>query len=175
MAISDFFSNKLVVGLGNPGKKYLNTKHNIGFYILDTLLTQENPIWLGKKDLKSEIFKLNNTVFAKPQTYMNASGEAVSKLIHFYKFDISQLVVIHDDADLGLGRIKFAKNSSSAGHHGIESIAQMLGTLDFARLRVGVGRPENSKFDLHDYVLSDCIQEELALISKNFESFVKTL
>lgn len=175
MVMNDFFSNKLVVGLGNPGKKYLNTKHNIGFYILDTILTQESPIWLGKKDLKSEIVKVNSTLFAKPQTFMNASGEAVSKLMHFYKFDINQLVVIHDDADLDMGRIKIAKNSSSAGHHGIESIAQMLGTLDFTRLRIGVGRPDNSKFDLHDYVLSDFTKEELELISKNFESFVKTL
>jgi PTH1 family peptidyl-tRNA hydrolase len=175
MVMNDFFTNKLIVGLGNPGKKYHNSRHNIGFYTLDTILTQESPIWLGKKDLRSEIYKLNNTLFAKPQTYMNASGEAVSKLMQFYKFDISQLVIIHDDADLEVGRIKFAKNSSSAGHHGIESIARMLGSLDFVRLRIGIGRPENSKFDLHDYVLSDFTQEELKLISKNFESFLKTL
>lgn len=175
MVMNDFFVNKLVVGLGNPGKKYHSTKHNIGFVVIDNIVTHLDPIWLGKKDLKAEVFKAGTTVYAKPQTFMNASGEAVSKLLHFYKYDLSKLVVIHDDADLDLGRIKLVKNSGSAGHHGVESIAQHLGTLDFVRLRIGVGRPTTAKFDLHDYVLSDFTTADLELISKNFESFVKTL
>lgn len=173
--MTNFFDSKLVVGLGNPGTKYANTKHNIGFILLDMLLTHHDPTWLGKKNLKSEIFKLGTSVFAKPQTYMNASGEAVVKLLNFYKYSVADLLVIHDDADLELGRIKLAKNSGSAGHHGIESISGMLKTLDFTRLRIGVGRPANSKFDLHDYVLSEFTVEEKELILKNFETFLKTI
>ena len=175
METNSFINGKLVVGLGNPGNKYKNTKHNIGFILLDTLITQDSRSWLKKSNLNSEIIKIDKTIFAKPLTFMNDSGIAVSKILSFYKLNINDLIVIHDDADLELGRIKLAKNSSSAGHHGIESIHQKLGTLDFYRIRIGIGRPQESKFVLHDYVLSDFKPEDLDLIIKNFESFLKTI
>lgn len=172
---SPFFSNKLIVGLGNPGEKYTNTRHNIGFIILDTFFVHGTDTWLKQAQFKSLIIKTDSSIFAKPQTFMNNSGEAVSKILNFYKKSPADLVVIHDDVDLELGRIKLAKNSGSAGHHGIESIKEHIGTLDFYRIRVGVGRPAQAQFDIENYVLQNFLREEEEQILKSFETFVKTL
>ena len=172
---SQFFSNKLIVGLGNPGEKYTNTRHNIGFIILDTFFVHGTDKWLKQAQFKSLVLKTDASIFAKPQTFMNNSGEAVSKILNFYKKGPEDLVVIHDDVDLDLGRIKLAKNSGSAGHHGIESIAQHIGTLDFYRLRIGVGRPVQVGFDIESYVLQAFLQDEKEQILKSFDTFVKTL
>ena len=172
---SQFFSNKLIVGLGNPGEKYTNTRHNIGFIILDTFFVHETDTWLKQAQFKSLVLKTDSSILVKPQTFMNGSGEAVSKILNFYKKSPEDLVVIHDDVDLDLGRIKLAKNSGSAGHHGIESIKEHLGTLDFYRLRIGVGRPVQVGFDIESYVLQAFSQDEKEQILKSFDTFVKTL
>ena len=125
----------LIVGLGNPGKKYKNTRHNIGFRIVDELT----------KELSS--LKRRGVILAKPKTFMNLSGKAVKSLIKKYKIPTANLWVIHDDIDLPLGKIRIVKNRGAAGHKGVESIIKELGTKNFVRFRIGIcpktGKPKN--------------------------------
>lgn len=134
----------LIVGLGNPGPKYESTRHNIGFVVVDhvvKLLSEVRKSWEMNTTFRAEICKLADLVFAKPQTFMNASGFSVRKLMDFYKIDIDHLWVVHDDIDLPIGKIRIRKGGASAGHHGIESIIRELGSKDgFIRFRLGVGR-----------------------------------
>ena len=122
----------LIVGLGNPGKQYENTRHNLGFRVLDLLTTNEG--WENKYD--SKFLKLDDVILAKPQTFMNKSGEAVKEILKYYP--AAELVVIHDELDLPLGAIKIQKNISGAGHNGIQSIIEQLGTQNFIRIRLGI-------------------------------------
>ncbi|MDP3954820.1 MAG: aminoacyl-tRNA hydrolase [bacterium] len=137
---------KLIVGLGNPGEKYLNTRHNIGFMAVDKLLKDLAPVEKSRWELdgktKAETAKLGEILLAKPQTFMNAVGFAVAKLVNFYKVESSDLWVVHDDLDLPLGKIKIRQGGGAAGHHGLESIIEKLGTTNFVRFRLGVGRPK---------------------------------
>lgn len=148
----------LIVGLGNPGEKYENTRHNLGFMVLDDLakklLPLEKTIW--KKDNKSNsLFIINTPLFilAKPQTFMNASGSSVSKLAAYYKIKPQNIWVIHDDVDLPLGKFKIRVGGAAAGHHGVESIMAGLGTDKFVRFRLGIGRPVEDSFSVESYVL----------------------
>ena len=122
----------LIVGLGNPGKQYENTRHNLGFRVLDLLTTNEG--WENKYD--SKFLKLDDVILAKPQTFMNKSGEAVKEILKYYP--AAELVVIHDELDLPLGAIKIQKNISGAGHNGIQSIIEQLGTQNFIRIQLGI-------------------------------------
>ncbi|MEJ0021547.1 MAG: aminoacyl-tRNA hydrolase [Candidatus Doudnabacteria bacterium] len=126
----------LIVGLGNPGKQYENSRHNFGFRVLD-LLSGGEP-WENKYD--SQIIKTDDIILAKPQLYMNLSGKAVTQILKFYP--AAQLVVVHDELDLPLGSMKIVKNNSSAGHHGVQSIIDEIGTKDFIRIRLGIDNPE---------------------------------
>lgn len=134
----------LIVGLGNPGEKYLYTRHNIGFMVVDQVvkdLVSVNKTWTEQKDIKAAVFKTPDLVCLKPLSFMNASGFAVKKLVDFYKITLPDLWVVHDDIDLPLGKIRIRKGGGSAGHHGIESIMRELGGKDgFVRFRLGVGR-----------------------------------
>ncbi len=140
---------KLIVGLGNPGKKYENSRHNVGFMVVDELARKfqiSNFKFQIDKKANAEIIKTSHggeeIVLAKPQVFMNASGFAVAKLCsHLAIEQFSNLWVIHDDLDLPLGKIKIVQGRGSAGHHGIESIIRELGTADFVRFRLGVGHP----------------------------------
>jgi len=151
---------KLIVGLGNPGKKYDKTRHNIGFVIIDeiTKKLQATNCKLEKK-FKSEISEGNSNrekvIFVKPQTFMNNSGEAVQSLINFYKLDPEKdLVVIHDDKDIPLGNIKIQKDKNSAGHNGVQSIIDHLKTKNFTRVRIGVAPEDPRKIgNTADFVL----------------------
>lgn len=131
----------LIVGLGNPGEKYKNSHHNFGFLVLDALQKKiSSPLnyFVFDKKTNSEIFKAKDMFLAKPQSFMNNSGESISKLLSFYKLSPENLVVIHDDFDLPLGRIKIVKTGGDAGHHGIESIIRTLKTPNFTRIRLGI-------------------------------------
>jgi peptidyl-tRNA hydrolase, PTH1 family len=131
----------LIVGLGNPGDKYQNSHHNFGFLVLDALQKKlSSPLNYFSLDKKSNsmIFKHHELLLAKPQTFMNLSGNAVQSLLNFYKLECQNLVVIHDDFDLPLGKIKIVKKGGDAGHHGIESIIKSLGTPNFVRIRLGI-------------------------------------
>lgn len=150
---------KLIVGLGNPEKKYDNTRHNIGFMVLDN--------YLGKVDYKSKFNGLyyekniNNEkiIFLKPQTYMNNSGLSVFEFVNFYKISFKDILIIHDDLDLDVGMIKFKFNSSSGGHNGIKSIINCLGSQEFSRLKIGINN--EYKKDTIDFVLSKFSKKDI--------------
>jgi peptidyl-tRNA hydrolase, PTH1 family len=162
---------KLIVGLGNPGKEYSTNRHNIGFLCLNHF-ARLHRITLDRKQSRSRVgigcVAGNEVALAKPQTYMNLSGIAVSQLMQRYKLSVEDLVVIHDDLDLPLGKIRVRKGSSAAGHNGIKSIIANLGTQEFIRIRVGISRParedENKEESIVDYVLGDFTAEDKSVI-----------
>lgn len=155
----------LVVGLGNPGGEYKLTRHNIGFMAVDYCLQGlGNPA--AKNQFKAEIFQTkigeHQVIFCKPQTYMNLSGESVQPLMGFFKIPLDHLIVIHDEIDQPFGQMKIQKNRGHGGHNGIKSITGLMGTMDYTRLRLGVGRPENPQFNVADYVLGKFTQDEFS-------------
>jgi PTH1 family peptidyl-tRNA hydrolase len=148
---------KLIVGLGNPGLRYARTRHNVGFDTVDISATRQRWIWDTRRSralLASGTIDENKVVLAKPQTYMNDSGIAVSELVRFYKIDRADLLVICDDLDLPLGRLRLRPDGSAGGQHGLESIISYLGTNGFARIKIGVGRPANGRGENIGFLLS---------------------
>jgi len=158
---------KIIVGLGNPGKEYKNSRHNAGFILVDKLAEKLDLTWGYEKKFDAEVCKNDNYVLVKPQAFMNDSGSVVSRALHFFKVSLGDLIVVHDDVDLPFGEVKFKKGSGTAGHHGVTDIVEKAGTLNFWRFRVGVGRPENNKFNVHGYVLGDFSGEELSILEDN--------
>jgi len=167
---------KLIVGLGNPGRKYEKNRHNVGFMCLNHF-ARRHSIRLDKKRGKARIgsgeVAGSKLVVARPQTYMNLSGSAVSLLIRKFNISLDSLLVIHDDLDLPLGKIRIRRGGSSAGHKGVESIITELGSQHFPRIRVGIGQPtvaegstEISEADIVAYVLSDFTPEEKQTITQ---------
>ena len=153
----------LIVGLGNPGDKYKYTKHNVGFMVLDYFASAHN-ISISRIKHKAVLGEGNigqeKVILAKPQTYMNLSGESVQELMHWYKCDISRLIVIYDDVDIAVGRIRIRPEGSSGTHNGMKSIIYILNEDKFPRVRVGIGR-QPDYMDLGDYVLSRFSEEEI--------------
>jgi PTH1 family peptidyl-tRNA hydrolase len=163
---------KLIVGLGNPGRSYAHNRHNIGFICLSHFARSQGIRFDKKKGLarigQGKIAN-NEVVLARPQTFMNNSGQSVSRLVKKFKIDLDDLIVIHDDLDLPLAKIRINFGSSSGGHKGINSIIQELGTQDFVRIRIGIGRPDKpqiSEDDIIEYVLSDFTPAEKRAINK---------
>ncbi|MBR1965548.1 MAG: aminoacyl-tRNA hydrolase [Lentisphaeria bacterium] len=157
----------LVAGLGNPGREYENTRHNIGFMVIDKVLEKLNGASVSENGCNSIFYKLKykgkSVIFAKPQTFMNLSGNAVAALMNREKLDKSNLLVVHDELDLPLGRMRIRKGGSSGGHNGINSIIEMLGNQqDFLRMRIGIGRDRN----VVDYVLGEFKEEEKGLLNE---------
>ncbi|MDP2664716.1 MAG: aminoacyl-tRNA hydrolase [bacterium] len=150
---------QLIVGLGNPGKKYEKTRHNAGFMVLDELEKKELP----------------QARLLKPDTFMNNSGGAVKKEMQKLKIKNQSLIIIHDDIDIPLGKIKVSKGSGSAGHKGVESIIQSLGTKEFIRIRIGILPPEGKPEDVETFVLKNFKKEELSLLNTAIESALSTL
>jgi len=156
---------KLIVGLGNPGKKYENTRHNLGFMLLDELARQEGFSFADSTKFQG-IFaqtphpEQKKIFYLKPQTYMNLSGESVAPLATFYKIAPEDILVIHDDLDLPLGTARLARSGSAGGHNGIKSIISCLGTKDFHRLKLGIGRPKHVKQEVVDHVLERFSKED---------------
>lgn len=151
---------KLIVGLGNPGIRYAHTRHNAGFDAVDIIARREGWSWgahRGKTQVASGSFggeKAEKIVLAKPQTYMNDSGLAVAELVRFYKLAPPDLLVICDDLDLPLGKVRLRATGGAGGQHGMESIIRHLGINQFARIRVGVGRPLHGRDENVDFLLS---------------------
>lgn len=168
---------KLIVGLGNPGKKYEATRHNIGFLAADTLQkTFTFPSFQSKDRFQSllceDFIGLHRVLLAKPQTFMNLSGETVSSILSFYKLPIKDLLVIHDDLDLPWGAVKHTSDSRSAGHRGVQNIIDRLGTQKFSRLRVGVGpRPETLPADA--FVLTPFTRTEIETLPELLAEIVR--
>ncbi|MBP7710674.1 MAG: aminoacyl-tRNA hydrolase [Rickettsiales bacterium] len=161
----------LLVGLGNIGREYELTRHNFGFILLDQIVEDWGLVPQSKK-FKSEVFTGEidgqKIVAIKPQTYMNLSGEAVLAAASFYKIAPKNILVFHDDLDLDLARIKVKTGGGNAGHNGLKSIDAAIGK-DYMRLRLGIGRPENSEFETADYVLSKFTRDEIDLVKKTNE------
>jgi PTH1 family peptidyl-tRNA hydrolase len=154
----------LIVGLGNPGKKYDKTRHNIGFDCLDAFAKAADfDPWVDKKDLKCLMASAQmgdtRVMLIKPTTFMNLSGEAVQAFVQFYKIAPEKLLVVHDELDIPFGQIRLRKGGSSAGHNGLKSIIQHLGE-DFGRVRIGVGPKEPEQMDSADFVLGKFSEEQ---------------
>lgn len=161
---------RLIVGLGNPGSKYASTRHNIGFQLVECLAKRWRVGLNSEKKFNALIGKTERegarVLLCQPQTYMNASGETVGALASFYRLPLAQLVVVVDDADLSLGQIRMRANGSSGGHHGLESIEKHLGTNDFARLRLGIGRGAEGRREIAGYVLAPFATAEEPLVNQ---------
>ncbi len=154
---------KLIVGLGNPGKEYDSTRHNIGREIVRALADE----WKIQKKLHAETAKYEEDVLlALPTTFMNESGHSIQALVTSYKLPVTNLLVAHDDLDLPLGALRFSQGSGAAGQKGVASIIDALGTKDFARLRIGVAGAHRATTDAADYVLKKFAKEERAIVAQ---------
>lgn len=166
---------KLIIGLGNPGKDYQNTRHNVGFLILDNYLG--NVDWKEKFNALYFEKRINSekVIFVKPLTFMNLSGNAVVKYVNYYNVNIDDILVIQDDLDLPFSTYKLKKNNSAGGHNGIKSIINCLGSQDFLRLKIGVSN--NKSIDTKDYVLGRFSKEEkdkLDSLQKTFNEIIES-
>jgi PTH1 family peptidyl-tRNA hydrolase len=159
----------LIVGLGNPGAEYAKTRHNAGFLLVEKLAERWKSDWTLEKKFNARIARAepneNRVFLCEPQTFMNSSGETVGPLVGFYRVPLKQLLVVVDDADLPFGEIRLRPSGSSGGHHGLESIEQHLGTREFARLRIGIGRKAGAR-EITDYVLGRFSPAEMELAEK---------
>jgi PTH1 family peptidyl-tRNA hydrolase len=156
----------LVAGLGNPGREYQSNRHDIGFMLVNRLAERlvvtfsrmQSSALVTKAD-----YRRKRLIMAKPQTYMNLSGQAVSALVHFFKLPLENVIIAYDDVDLPLGTLRLRPSGGSAGHKGMQSIIESLGTQDFPRLRVGIGRPPG-RMEAADYVLQNFSKEETEIL-----------
>ena len=163
----------LIVGLGNPGKQYEKSRHNTGFVVVDKAnLEFQMPNFKSNPKSKCQMSKGQidgkTVIIAKPQTFMNESGQAVSALANFYKIKPSNIIVVHDDLDLPSGEFKIQKNRGAAGHNGVQSIIDHLGTQDFIRVRIGIAPPEAAKTNA-DFVLAKFSKAEMEKLKKVME------
>lgn len=163
---------KLIIGLGNPGKEYENTRHNIGFFMIDQYLNSK-----GVKQYKTKFNGLyadlvihgEKVIFLKPQSYMNLSGEVVRKYVDFYKISIDDILVISDDLDLNVGNFKLKEKGSSGGHNGLKNIELHLGSQNYKRIKIGIAN--NKNIDTKDYVLGKFQAEDMSL----YQNLSKTI
>ncbi|MFZ0370899.1 MAG: aminoacyl-tRNA hydrolase [Halobacillus sp.] len=166
---------KCIVGLGNPGKKYAKTRHNIGFMILDELVKQNH--WSLEQTKFRGIYTIEHVngekiLLLKPQTFMNLSGESLVQFMNFFDLEADDILVVYDDLDLPPGKIRLRKKGGHGGHNGIRNIIDHLGTKEFNRLRVGVGRPDGP-VSVVDYVLGTFTKQEQDAVSESIEAAVK--
>ena len=176
-------NEKYIVGLGNPGKDYLNNRHNIGFLVLENFSNKYNSKFTMKNKLKSfcSEFKIDNISYKLflPNTFMNSSGEAVRAIVDWYKIDLNQLYIVVDDMDIPLGKIRFRKKGSSGGHNGLKSIIEQLNTENFNRIRVGIGSPtskyKQKAFNTISFVLGNISIEENLILEKVFKQVILSL
>jgi PTH1 family peptidyl-tRNA hydrolase len=157
----------LIVGLGNPGTQYENTRHNIGFKVIDKLVNDLGARDVTKNAFYGELFKSPNFLFLKPTTFMNLSGKSVQAVKNFYKIELEDIVVVHDDIDLPFSALRFKNGGGHGGHNGLRSIDAMIGK-EYTRVRMGVGKPEY-KSQVADYVLSNFTAEEDKLLNRWIE------
>jgi peptidyl-tRNA hydrolase, PTH1 family len=169
---------KLVVGLGNPGLQYKNTRHNVGFRVLDTLAEKMGWRWTEQRFralLASGILGTEKVILAKPITFMNLSGEAVGELVRWYKLRPEDVLVVCDDLDLPVGKVRLRTQGSAGGQKGLQNIIQHLHTKEFPRLRVGIGRPTNGRADPTGYVLSTPGGDERITLSTGEDKAVEAI
>ena len=172
-----------LIGLGNPGKKYSKSRHNIGFLVLENLSKKYNSNFLLKDKIKSYLseFKINDSTYRLflPNTYMNNSGDAVRAIVDWYKINLDQLFIIVDDKDLPLGKIRFRKKGSSGGHNGLKSIIEKLQTHNFNRIRIGIGSPQSiqgiNNFNTTSHVLGNISLKEQSILDKVYMRIIESL
>lgn len=167
---------KLVVGLGNPGLKYKNTRHNVGFQLIDYICKKKNLSFLGNK-FNGNYCELSindeKVILVKPLSFMNLSGDVVSKYVSFYKISYDDILIIHDDLDMDFGKVKFVFDSSSGGHNGIKDIENKLGTKKYLRLKIGISNDKS--IDTKDYVLSKFTKDELNDLLNVYDKLVNVI
>ena len=172
-----------LIGLGNPGKKYSKTRHNIVFLLLEKLSKKHNSNFLIKDKLNSSCseFQINNCTFRVflPNTFMNNSGDAVRAIVDWYKINLEQILIIVDDKDLPLGKIRFRQKGSSGGHNGLKSIIEQLQTQNFKRIRIGIGSPplikEKNNFNTISHVLGNISLAEQSILDKVYKRVIESL
>jgi peptidyl-tRNA hydrolase, PTH1 family len=161
---------RLIVGLGNPGRHYARTRHNAGFVAVERLAERWSAAWRRQSKFSARMAVADRDghrlVLCEPETFMNASGEAVGAVMAYYKMVREALLVVVDDADLPVGEIRLRARGSSGGHHGLESIGQHLGTREFARLRIGIGRGQTTEREITGHVLAEFSRAESELMDK---------
>lgn len=169
---------KLIVGLGNPGKKYQSTKHNIGFMALDSYCKENKLKFKKEKRFLGEYVKVKNTIFLKPHTFMNNSGQSIASVIDFYNIELEDILIIYDDLDLPTGKIRLREKGGAGGHNGIKSVINHLKTQEFRRVRVGID--SNPLIETKDYVLGKfnknekkTIKDTLPIIHNIIDDFHK--
>ena len=171
-----------LIGLGNPGEKYSNSRHNIGFLILENFSKKHNSNFSLKDKLKSLLseFKINDSTYRLflPNTFMNNSGEAVRAIVDWYKINLDQIFIIVDDKDLPLGKIRFRKKGSSGGHNGLKNIIEKMQTQNFNRVRIGIGSPPSmngtNNFNTISHVLGNISSEEKSILDKVYERVIES-
>jgi len=157
----------LITGLGNPGKKYVNTRHNTGFIAINCLSELYGLMWHTKSKFNARIAEGNinfcKVILCQPNTFINLSGLSISKLILFYKIKPENVIIIHDDIDVSFGKVKYKIGGSAGGHNGIKSINNYI--KDYQRIRIGIGRPKNSKYDVSNFVLGTFTENERVILN----------
>ncbi len=154
----EYMRMKLIVGLGNPGAKFKNTRHNIGFMVVDRFAVGRGLSWRFSRDWICFFIKKEDCVVIKPSTFMNKSGHSVAAVANFFKIGNKDILVVQDDLDLLFSKIRISFDSTSAGHKGVESIIERLGSFEFGRLRIGIGKPAG--VDGEKYVLENFSEDE---------------
>lgn len=158
----------LLIGLGNPGREYRDSRHNIGFMLIDRLIVRLNARGMkvqSKAIVTTATYEERKLILAKPQTYMNLSGQSAQGLLHFYKLPMENMLVAHDDLDIPFGTIRIRPKGGPGGQGGMASTIEKLGTKDFPRLRIGIGRPPG-RMDPSDYVLQNFSRDEVKMLSE---------
>ena len=157
----------LIIGLGNPGREYRDNRHNVGFMLIDRLIVRLNARGMklqSKAIVTSAIYEERKLILGKPQTYMNLSGQSVQGLINFYKIPLSKFMIASDDLDIPFGTIRIRASGGAGGQRGVASTIERLGTKDFPRIRIGIGRPPG-RMDPADYVLQNIPRDEMSTLS----------
>ena len=157
----------LFVGLGNPGSQYEDTRHNIGFKVIDVLVNDFGARDISKNSFHGQLYRSANSLFLKPTTYMNLSGKSVQVVKNFFKVELEDVIVVHDDIDLPFGSVRFKRGGGHGGHNGLKSLDECIGK-DYLRVRIGVGKPEH-KSQVADYVLHDFSDTEMSELEKLIE------
>jgi PTH1 family peptidyl-tRNA hydrolase len=166
-----------IAGLGNPGPEYAATRHNVGFMLVDRLVSRWHATWAMEKKFQARLAKVKrdgrDVILCQPQTFMNDSGEAVGAVGRFYQLPPNRMLIVVDDADLTLGQLRMRPEGSSGGHHGLESIEQQLGTRGYPRLRIGIGRRAPEQREITDHVLGRFEADERKVMEEVLDRAVR--
>jgi len=163
----------LIAGLGNPGDKYIKTRHNIGFLVIDEITKKLDTSNISNQNFNSITKKYRTNIYAKPQTFMNESGISILNIVEYYNIPNENIIIVHDDLDLPYGTIKYKIGGGHGGHNGLRSIDEHIGK-DYMRIRVGIGKPEDKR-DVANYVLSDFSKEEQQKIGDVIDHVISSI